>query len=60
MGLVFVLGLVLLGVGVVLMVISAIRNPGFFRGEIIHRGTSVDPADDLVMGDLIDQIDPEN
>ena len=59
-GLVFVLGLVLLGVGVVLMVISAIRNPGFFRGEIIHRGTSVDPADDLVMGDLIDQIDPEN
>lgn len=43
-GLVFVLGVFLLALGVVLMFVMRARHPGFFRGESLRRGTSVDQA----------------
>ncbi|WAC66746.1 APC family permease [Agrococcus sp. SL85] len=39
-GLVFVLGIVTLGIGVVLMIVQSIREPAFFRGERIPVGAS--------------------
>ena len=39
-GLVFILGMTVLGLGVVIMIVQAVRNPGFFRGESLRRGAS--------------------
>lgn len=38
LGLVFILGMVVLLSGVVFMLIYAMKNPGFFKGQVIHRG----------------------
>lgn len=42
LGLVFVIGIGILLLGVVLMLITAFRNPAFFRGEVIKRGSDRD------------------
>ncbi|MDO5093451.1 MAG: APC family permease [Propionibacteriaceae bacterium] len=47
LGLVFVIGVALLGLGVIVMFISAIRSPEFFRGTTLRRGTSTDSPEDL-------------
>jgi amino acid transporter len=39
-GLVFILGMMIIVVGLVLMVVMAMINPGFFRGETLTRGVS--------------------
>ncbi len=39
-GLVFILGMTVLGLGVIIMIVQAVRNPGFFRGESLRRGAS--------------------
>ncbi|GAA4962454.1 APC family permease [Kineococcus glutinatus] len=44
LGLVFVLGVGLLLLGVVLMLLTARRRPGFFRGEGLRRGVAGEPA----------------
>lgn len=41
-GVVFVIGIGILLLGVVLMFVSAWRNPAFFRGEVIRRGSDRD------------------
>lgn len=51
-GLVFILGLVLLGVGIVLMILMALLRPDFFRGRVVQRGTAAGTNDDLALGDL--------
>ncbi|WGW12012.1 APC family permease [Saxibacter everestensis] len=38
-GLVFLIGVAVLGIGLVLMIAMYFRNPGFFRGETLRRGT---------------------
>lgn len=46
-GVVFVAGVLILGVGVVLMILQAIRAPGFFRGEQIEVGSVLQEQDML-------------
>ncbi|WP_083587314.1 APC family permease [Agrococcus sp. Marseille-P2731] len=48
LGLVFVLGVVTLGIGVVIMIVQAVRQPAFFRGERIAIGVS-DGGRDLTL-----------
>lgn len=52
-GLVFVTGIGVLLLGVVFMIISAIRNPAFFRGEIIAMDAA-EPGDTSRLAELLD------
>lgn len=45
LGLVFILGVGVLGIGVVVMVIQRIRHPDFFLGKTLTRGISGDAAE---------------
>lgn len=51
-GLVFILGMSVLLLGVVLMFITAWRNPSFFRGEKIGIGTSADTGQIEVLSEF--------
>lgn len=51
-GLVFILGMGVLLLGVVLMLITAWRNPSFFRGEKISMGTSADTGQIEVLSEF--------
>ncbi|WP_167141906.1 APC family permease [Canibacter zhoujuaniae] len=37
-GLVFILGMVVISIGILLMILQAVREPGFFRGETLRKG----------------------
>ena len=39
-GLVFILGVTVIGLGIVVMIVQRIRRPGFFRGETLTMGKS--------------------
>lgn len=44
-GLVFILGTTVMGIGVVLMIIQSRRSPEFFKGEILRRGDDTQTID---------------
>ncbi len=49
-GMVFILGMGVLVIGVTIMIITAIKNPAFFRGETLPQ---VDSTTDTYMGDVV-------
>lgn len=47
-GLVFILGVTVIGLGIVVMIVQRIRRPGFFRGETLTMGKS-DGTEDVAV-----------